>query len=50
MWTLRGLAMLLLLAVGGAAGCAIVNPKPVEIDMPAAERHFIVARFAPADA
>jgi hypothetical protein len=50
MWTLHALAVLLLLAVCGAAGCATVNPKPVEIDMPAAERHFIVERFAPADA
>ena len=50
MWTLIGVGMLLLLAVCGAAGCATVNPKPVEIDMPAAERHFIVERFAPPNA
>jgi len=23
-------------------GCASIDPKPVEVDMPTAERHFIV--------
>jgi hypothetical protein len=50
MWTLGGLAALLVIAVCGVAGCATVNPKPVEIDMPAAARHFIVASFALVDA
>lgn len=50
MWTLSGLAALLVLAVCGVAGCASVNPKPVEIDTPAAARHFIVASFTLIDA
>jgi hypothetical protein len=23
-------------------GCASINPKPIEVDMPAAQKHFIV--------
>jgi hypothetical protein len=23
-------------------GCASLNPKPIEVDMPAAQKHFIV--------
>jgi hypothetical protein len=43
MWNVRGLAAVLLLAVCSAAGCATVNPKPMEIETPTADRHFIVA-------
>jgi starvation-inducible outer membrane lipoprotein len=31
------LAALLLLA-----GCTSINPKPIEVEMPAAQKHFIV--------
>ena len=34
---LLGLAALLLLA-----GCASLYPKPVEVEMPSAQKHFIV--------
>ena len=34
---LVGLAALLLLV-----GCASINPKPIEVEMPAAQKHFIV--------
>jgi PBP1b-binding outer membrane lipoprotein LpoB len=25
-------------------GCASMNPKPIEVDVPAAQKHFIVTR------
>jgi len=34
---LVGLAALLLLV-----GCASINPKPIEVEMPSAQKHFIV--------
>ena len=32
-----GLAAVLLLV-----GCASINPKPIEVEMPSAQKHFIV--------
>lgn len=49
MWKVGGLAVALVLALC-SAGCAGVNPKPVEIETPTADRHFIVGSFALVDA
>jgi hypothetical protein len=49
MWKLCGLGVVLVVAAC-VAGCATVHPKPVEIDTPTADRHFIVATFAAVDA
>ncbi len=46
MATIRYTSLSVVLLLFG--GCALINPKPTEVDMPSATKHFIVQ--APGDA